>query len=450
MKKKDQWLKRGKKPKDISFIFDDYEGMMTLNVHHNGKFISNPKKQYVDEKVDYFDFLDLEGFGMSDMTEIMREVPKTALDDGLRPFNPNSETRQFKRIYVCLGPLKEGFKACKRELLGFDGAFMKGPYPGQVLTAVGVDPNNGIYPLAYVVVEAETFDSWRWFLVCLGEDLDLYPNSNFTFMSDRQKGLVPAIAKVFPMDEHRFCLRHIYENMSKLFRGELIRQMLWKCATRTTEQEFEAAMEELRVENDGAYNYLKKCNTGRAHCDILLNNLCGTFNSQLVEGREKPIINCLEYIREYLMIRIVTVQKVIETQKGPLTPTAALLFESIMNDANHCTAIWNGSHKFQVRDSFRDQCVVDINERTCSCRKWQLTGMPCKHAICGLWNAKDNSVQVGIVEDWVDPCYRLDTWKEVYAFKVEPVTGSSSWPKSTCATRLLPPVHKTQVGRPKK
>nr|XP_043633136.1 uncharacterized protein LOC122604312 [Erigeron canadensis] len=97
MKKKDQWLKRGKKPKDISFIFDDYEGMMTLNVHHNGKFISNPKKQYVDEKVDYFDFIDLEVFGMSDMTEIMREVPKTALDDGLRPLLADMHVANMKK-----------------------------------------------------------------------------------------------------------------------------------------------------------------------------------------------------------------------------------------------------------------------------------------------------------------------------------------------------------------
>ncbi|GKA05153.1 mutator type transposase [Tanacetum coccineum] len=56
-----------------------------------------------------------------------------------------------------------------------------------ILTAVGVDPNNGTYPLAYAVVEAETKDSWNWFLDCLGDDLELTRNSNFTFISDRQQ-----------------------------------------------------------------------------------------------------------------------------------------------------------------------------------------------------------------------------------------------------------------------
>lgn len=37
--------------------------------------------------------------------------------------------------------------------MGLDGAFMKGPYPDQILTVVGLDSNNDIHPLAYVVVE---------------------------------------------------------------------------------------------------------------------------------------------------------------------------------------------------------------------------------------------------------------------------------------------------------
>ena len=101
--------------------------------------------------------------------------------------NVNSQTRMFKRVYVCLGPLKLGFKVGLREFLGFDGCFLKGPFPGQILSAVGLDSNNGIYPLAYSIVESENTASWTWFLDCLAEDLDLNASSNFTFISDRQK-----------------------------------------------------------------------------------------------------------------------------------------------------------------------------------------------------------------------------------------------------------------------
>ncbi|GKC23920.1 heat stress transcription factor B-4-like protein [Tanacetum coccineum] len=91
----------------------------------------------------------------------------------------------------------------------------RGPFPGQVLVAVGLDSNNGIYPLAYALVEAETKSSWCWFLQCLGDDIDLHPNSNFTLISDRQKGIIPAIKTVYQSAEHRYCLRHIHENMKQ-------------------------------------------------------------------------------------------------------------------------------------------------------------------------------------------------------------------------------------------
>ncbi|GJY80447.1 mutator type transposase [Tanacetum coccineum] len=94
------------------------------------------------------------------------------------------------------GPLKKGFKACGRDLLGLDGAFMKGPYPGQLLTAIGLDANNGIYPLAYAIVEKETTDSWTWFLECVGDDLGMTKDSNFTLSLEQQKGLAIAMATV--------------------------------------------------------------------------------------------------------------------------------------------------------------------------------------------------------------------------------------------------------------
>ncbi|GJR48066.1 hypothetical protein Tco_1316169 [Tanacetum coccineum] len=59
--------------------------------------------------------------------------------DCYREEDPESTTRLFRRIYVCLGPLKEGFKAGSRELLGLDGAFMKGQYPDFCCSKKGLE-----------------------------------------------------------------------------------------------------------------------------------------------------------------------------------------------------------------------------------------------------------------------------------------------------------------------
>ncbi|GKA28793.1 transposase, MuDR, MULE transposase domain protein [Tanacetum coccineum] len=119
-----------------------------------------------------------------------------------RNIDPSLPTRVFKRIYGCLGALKLRFRACKRELLGLHGAFMKGPFPCQVLVTVGLDLKNRIYPFAYALVEAESKSSLSWFLQCLGDDIDLQLNLNFAFIIDRQKGIIPAIKSVFPIAKH--------------------------------------------------------------------------------------------------------------------------------------------------------------------------------------------------------------------------------------------------------
>ena len=48
--------------------------------------------------------------------------------------------------------------------MGLDGCFLKGEFGGQLLSEVGKDGNNQMFPFAYVVVESENYSSWKWFV----------------------------------------------------------------------------------------------------------------------------------------------------------------------------------------------------------------------------------------------------------------------------------------------
>ncbi|XP_071685946.1 uncharacterized protein [Rutidosis leptorrhynchoides] len=367
-------------------------------------------------------------------------------------------TRVFKRIYICLGACKRGFRAIGRDLLGVDGAFMKEPAIGHLLTAVGLDSNNGIYPVAYAIVESECYDSWCWFLELVASDLELDEMCNFTFISDRQKVLVSAVAKVFPVAEHRFCLRHIHENMKKNWRGVAYKNHLWACATATTVPQFEKKMALLKEFSEPAYVYLSKIPpaqwarshfTGRALSDILLNNICEVLNRWLCEARDKPIITALEYIRQYLMKRIANVITAISKCNTPLTLGATKVFDKVKKEAMKCDVIWNGDEKYQVNGHHDDQVVVDMGAKNCSCRKWDLTGIPCKHAVAALLNMACYSQEV-FLEKWVHPVYWVSTWKSTYSHTINPVRGKSEWTKSPIPTTLIPPKFHATPGRPKK
>lgn len=154
---------------------------------------------------------------------------------------------------------------------------------------------------------------------------------------------------------------------------------------------------------------------------------------------------------EYCMRRIVIVQQDIEKTLGPLTPTATGLFEGIKNHARKYVVTWNGGNKYQCSRQHVDQYVVDMGEKSCSCRRWDLTGMPCAHAVAAIWDMSlNNIVNVGVPEDYVHPAYRLCTWKEVYSHKINPINGRNMWRKSTSPTTLLPPIYHKQAGRPAK
>ena len=117
--------------------------------------------------------------------------------DELLRSNPNStviiksEVGQdgpvFVRMYVCFAAFRLAFTTYCRPLIGLDGCFLKGVYGGQLLTAIGKDGNNQMFPIAFAVVEAETKDSWEWFVELLLNDLNSVKPRKWSFISDQKK-----------------------------------------------------------------------------------------------------------------------------------------------------------------------------------------------------------------------------------------------------------------------
>ncbi|KAM0070210.1 putative transcription factor interactor and regulator CCHC(Zn) family [Helianthus debilis subsp. tardiflorus] len=79
-----------------------------------------------------------------------------------------------------------------------------------------------------------------------------------------------------------------------------------------------------------------------------------------------------------------------------------------------------------------------------------VTGMPCRHAVAAIWFMATNGQRVGALESLFDPVYSIGRWKEVYAFKINPINGKALWLKSEVPIKITPPKHHKQVGRPKK
>ena len=150
--------------------------------------------------------------------------------------------------------MKLGFFRGCRPFISIDGCFLKGPFGGQLLVAVGKDGNNQIFPIAWAVVELENTESWSWFMSLLADDLGTTNGSGYTIMSDQQKGLLRVVSDVWPQAESRCCARHVYMSFREVFGGgKDYRRGFWIIAKSTTENEFRENIEKFRrVETDGA------------------------------------------------------------------------------------------------------------------------------------------------------------------------------------------------------
>lgn len=82
-------------------------------------------------------------------------------------------------------------------------------------------------------------------------------------------------------------------------------------------------------------------------------------------------------------------------------------------------------------------------ERTCTCRKWEMSGLPCRHAL------KIISVKKRKQEDYMADCYLTSTWRKQYETPIDAVRGITFWEKSEDA-RVVPPPAEPDQSRGRK
>ncbi|GKV19074.1 hypothetical protein SLEP1_g29371 [Rubroshorea leprosula] len=69
-----------------------------------------------------------------------------------------------------------------------------------------------------------------------------------------------------------------------------------------------------------------------------------------------------------------------------------------VHGSKRCILIWPGGNKYEVMEDDTNGFVVDLENRKCTCRSWDLIGIPCKHAVTAPQNVNDNEEQVLVTE----------------------------------------------------
>ncbi|XP_057774977.1 uncharacterized protein LOC130993934 [Salvia miltiorrhiza] len=176
-------------------------------------------------------------------------------------------------------------------------------------------------------------------------------------------------------------------------------------------------------------------------CDMIDNNVSETFNGYVVNARGKLIIYMLEDIRCSLMERQVKKLSILENWKDSICLQIRKKLENLKMHSRNCQVHPAMGGKFEVHHH-DDKFVVVIKSRTCTCRVWELNGIPCMHAIAALTFLKVDPVA------YVHEYYTIKRYILAYAFGLESLYGKKMWPDVEGYT-VLPPHIRRMPGRPK-
>ncbi|KAF9602388.1 hypothetical protein IFM89_027464 [Coptis chinensis] len=141
--------------------------------------------------------------GYQVVPEMCRQIEKSNPSSLVKWFVKDSNQTFIGVVIAFKGSLDGWVTGC-RLVIGLDGCFLKGKYGGCCLTAIGLDAMNGLFHIGFYVCKGENKDTWRLFLSELKPHL-IKHKEKLTFISDRQKGLVPTVAEYFPDSNHRYC-----------------------------------------------------------------------------------------------------------------------------------------------------------------------------------------------------------------------------------------------------
>ncbi|XP_008241206.1 PREDICTED: uncharacterized protein LOC103339651 [Prunus mume] len=346
-------------------------GTIERNVHANSSWLAERYATQLSIIINW-DF--------ETLWDYVEELKKTNVGTTVKiKSNLEGDKSRFERIYICLAATKKGFIDGLRPVVGLDDCHIKRQHPGQLLSAVGVDPNNGMYPIAYVVAKAENYATWTWFLELLAVDLGIENSNGYVFITDRQKSLIDTVGDMFPNSEHRHCPKHLHANFIPAgHRGLVLKQHMEAAARNTTIPWFQAEMKKLQDLLGPTFEWLSRldpiqwCRSHfRTHskCDIPLNNMCGAFNKSIFDARDKPIITLLQRIRYYIMLLIATRKEAMEKWAHDVGPRVFATLEKLKKQSTWCIPRLAGESKYEVKCFGGTQGVVDLRNISCSCRQ---------------------------------------------------------------------------------
>ncbi|KAK1567467.1 hypothetical protein Q3G72_012562 [Acer saccharum] len=268
--------------------------------------------------------------------------------------------QHFLRFFLSFEAQKYGYLVGYRPFIGIDGCHLKNRYGGMLLSAVGIDANYGIFPIAVCICEEETSESWGWFLEHLYQHLHKERRRMPCFMSDHQKGVLQAMKLFWPDAGIRHCARHMYANIKAEWKGPLYKTLFYAAVKTCDVHEFKATMQKIWNLDNEAYNYMMEYDPKHLSrhafdpyicTDHVTNNITECWNGVINKFRRQSVLTMLESIRRKLMKKLEKRRTKAHAWKTKLPPVIHRKIKTLQEKARELPPIKGNSRNVVSKSS---------------------------------------------------------------------------------------------------
>ena len=96
-----------------------------------------------------------------------------------------------------------------------------------------------------------------------------------------------------------------------------------------------------------------------------------------------PLLDMLQEIHFKLLKRVTEKRDEMMTKELQLCPKIKKILDERITQSRKWRAVWDGATRYQVKYNTRF-VTVDLEQRSCDCRVFDLSGIPCAHALAAI------------------------------------------------------------------
>ncbi|XP_057248324.1 uncharacterized protein LOC125492261 [Beta vulgaris subsp. vulgaris] len=283
-----------------------------------------------------------------------------------------------------------------------------------------------IFLIAYGIVDTESTPNWTYFFgnlrICfekVGCNRD-----DWTFISDRMRGVDNAVNDVFPRATRRVFCQNLYMNCKNVgYSRTTFHKLFWTAVDAYNEYVFKNSMQKIHAYNPEVVTYLDSC----------------------IEQWSKHVFDplvCCDPIRNWSMgrIRQGLIRQLTWMQTCSLITQSRSYKLGVMNLG--FAMLHHVGGEFEVRDG-NVNFPIRLVDGKCGCGKWQGYGIPCKPALRVIFDERLEAA------NFVSPYFKGAAYKATYGEHIHPMDDPSYWTEHTLLL-ISPPDVKRGAGRSRK